>query len=159
LSPGRFGYLTTHEGEWLEAIVEAAALHFTLAQHLVFNFPDEERQVGADKAQAGGWDAMMFSIRWYMLVVGEAACQASIIRVFPGIIPIALLLTLPDFIRVSGNALAGEIKTFVHAQHNTTVELNLTFHDSDHRTAGINAYRVPSHCGRCVQKNVDGLTV
>ena len=132
---------------------------FALLQHLALDFFDEKRQVGAGEAQIGGRDAMVLDVWRYMLVVGEAACQAGIVGVFPGIIPVELLLALPDFIRIGRDPLAGEIKTFIHAQHYTSLELNLAFHNSNPRTTGIDAYRMASHSGCCAQKSINSLAV
>jgi hypothetical protein len=158
---GRFKPLNTRKATKVRNAFVAFVLflRFTLLQHLALDFFDEERQVGAGEAQVWGWDAMMLDVRRNVLIVREASRQAGIVGVFPGIIPVELSLALPDFIRIGCDPLAGEIKTFIHAQHNTLVELNPAFHNSNCCTAGVNAYRMASHNRCCIQKNINDLAV
>ena len=67
--------------------------HFVLLQHLALDLFDEEWQVGAGEAQAGGWYAMMFDVGRHVLVVGVGTSQRRVIRVREGIVPMKLLLT------------------------------------------------------------------
>lgn len=52
-----------------------------LAQHLAFNFFDEEWQVGARETQFRGRDAMMFDVWQYVFMVRVRRGQRGVIRV------------------------------------------------------------------------------
>ena len=88
---------------------------------------------------------MVLDIRRHVFMMRKILCQTGILWVFPGIIPVDLLLTVPHFVRVGHDALQRKIQTLKHPQHNASAKLDSTFKDPDSRATWIDANRVLAH--------------
>ena len=122
-------------------------------------FFNQNGKVGTGEGEFGRGDTMVLDVRRNVLVVRKATGQAGIGRMFLGIIPVQLLLTLPDLVRIDHDALAGKIHSLKDAQHKTLVELDLAFQDADPCATRIDANGVPAHKRGTVQSGIDGLAV
>lgn len=130
-----------------------------LLQHLALNFADQEGEVGVSEAEIRRGDAIVFDVGRHMLVVWMRAGQRWIVWVRGGVVPVELLLTLPHFIRIGHDPLAGKIKTLIHPHHNILVELDVAFHNANRGSTRVNAYGMPSYGRGGVQQRIDDLAV
>jgi len=70
----------------------------SISQYVSFNLLYQGGEIGTTEAQPGSRNAVVFDVRWNVFVVRETAGQARIVGVFPGIVPIELLLPLPNLV-------------------------------------------------------------